>query len=124
MVKAKHQILVVEDDRALAKALGLKLKSAGYDVVVCSNGVEALDNLNKFSFNLVFMDLVMPRMDGFTVLQNLKESKMIVPPIIILSNLSQPEDEKKVRDLGAKDFFVKSDIPLATIVEKVKEYIN
>jgi DNA-binding response OmpR family regulator len=75
--------------------------------------------LDKGGFDVVLLDLMMPTMDGFQVLERLKE-KGDMPTIFVLSNLSQREDEERVLSLGAKKFFVKSNTPLAKIVEEVK----
>jgi DNA-binding response OmpR family regulator len=69
------------------------------------------------------LDLILPNMDGFTVLEQLKE-KDITIPVIVLTNLSQKEDKQKVLDLGAKAFFVKTDIQLTEIVEQVEKLFS
>lgn len=119
----KKKILVIEDERPLARALELKLASHGFEVKVASNGEEGLALLEKESFDLILSDLVMPRVDGFAVLKAVKERGLSVP-IIVLTNLSQSEDENKARSLGAMDFFVKSDIPVADIVARVRNILG
>lgn len=120
MPKTAKKILVVEDDKPISRALVLKLTSAGFEVKSCFNGQEGLDVLAKEKFDLIFLDLVMPVVDGFAVLAELKERGSKVP-VIVLTNLSQVDDYKRVKELGALDLFVKSDTPLAEIVEKVKK---
>lgn len=119
MADTVKSILIVEDEKPLSHALELKLQHEGYDVSVASNGRECLELVDKKQFDLVLLDLIMPEMDGFQVLEELK--KLSKPPVVfILSNLSQKEDEDRVLELGAKKFFIKSDTPLTTIVEEVK----
>lgn len=119
------KILIVEDEVAMAKALEIKLKSDGFETDVAHNGEEALDKiLNTGGFDLVLLDLVMPKVDGFTVLEKLGEKESDVPPIIVSSNLSQNEEFQRAKDLGATDFYVKSNTPLARIVELINENLR
>lgn len=115
--RGKH-ILVVEDERPMAKALELKLTSAGFMVTVAFDGGEALAHLAK-SYDLILLDLVMPRVDGFTVLEERKRQNNTTP-VIVLSNLSQDDDRARARALGAREYFVKADTPIAAIVARVK----
>lgn len=114
------KILIVEDEKPMANALVLKLTSAGFDVVLVYDGETAISTLRQSSFDLIVLDLVMPKKDGFFVLAELKKLK-IATPVIVSSNLSQEEDIKRVKELGARDYFIKSDTTLAEIVEKVKQ---
>lgn len=123
MPKTIKKILVVEDEKPMARALELKLTGAGFEVKVCYNGQEFLDLLSKEKFALILLDLVMPVKDGFSALAELKEKGSKVP-VIVLTNLSQVDDYKRVKELGALDLFVKSDTPIADIVEKVKQLLN
>lgn len=122
MEKEKKKILIVEDEKPLAHALELKLTFEGFDVKSVSNGEEAAVLLEKEIFSLVICDLVMPKMDGFQLLQFIKDKKINLP-VIVLSNLSQNEDEKRARELGASDFFIKSNIPISDVVNNIKTKI-
>lgn len=123
MPAKKKRILIVEDERPIAKALGLKLEHEGYEVEIAGNGEEGLAKLDGSSFDMMLLDLVMPKVDGFGVLEALKEKKSKIP-VYVLSNLSQQEDSKKAESLGAKGFFIKSDTPLANIVTVVKKELG
>jgi len=116
-------ILVVEDERPLARALELKLKGAGLEVTVATDGKHALEILEKGDFDIMLLDLIMPRVDGFGVLQWLQEHKKKIK-VIVTSNLGQAEDIAKVKKMGAVDYYVKADTPLATIVEKVTSMLG
>ena len=120
---AKQKILIVDDERAIAHALELKLTHTGYDATVVGDGELALEALGKDTFNLMLLDLVMPKMDGFTVLAEMKKRKLTVP-VIVSSNLSQEEDIKRAKELGAKDYFIKSNTPLVQIVEKIQAFLK
>ncbi|HLZ14744.1 MAG TPA: response regulator [Candidatus Saccharimonadales bacterium] len=114
------RVLIVEDERPLSHALELKLQHEGWETVTAFNGQECVDAVGQQHFDVVLLDLMMPVMDGFQVLQQLQS--MPNPPVVfVLSNLSQHEDEERVLSLGAKKFFIKSDTPLSTIVEEVKK---
>jgi len=115
------KILVVEDERPIAQALELKLKSEGFEPDMAYDGEEALEKMKKGEYALVILDLVLPKLDGFAVLEAAKKEN-ITTPIIVASNLSQPEDEEKAKSLGAKDFLIKSNTTIAAIVEKVKSH--
>lgn len=119
MTDAKR-ILVVEDERPLARALQLKLEKEGMSVTVASDGEEGLSYLEKEEYDLVLLDLIMPKMDGFSVLNALRE-KGIKARVVVLSNLGQQEDIDKAKELGAEDFFVKSDMPIADVVKYINE---
>lgn len=117
------KILIIEDEKPMARALELKLTHAGFEAKVVFNGEEGVELIQKESYALIILDLIMPKMDGFKVLEMLKEKK-IKTPVIVLSNLSQEDDEKRVKALGAKEFFIKSNTPIATIVEKVIQFLK
>lgn len=118
-VKTGKRILIVEDERPLSHALEMKLGHQGYETRVLTNGAEALALLDKEHFDLVLLDLIMPVMDGFAVLTELKNRKNKTP-VIVLSNLGQDEDRAKTKELGAVDYFVKSNTPIADVVARVK----
>lgn len=120
IMAAVKKILIVEDDKSMARALEFKLTHSGFDVQSAGNGEDCLAILDNQDFSLVLLDLMLPKLDGFKVLEKLKE-KENKTPVIVLSNLSQAQDEKRVRELGAAEFFIKSNTPIADIVECVKE---
>ncbi len=122
-MKSAKKILIIEDEKTLARALEVKLTSIGFNVRVVLNGEDGVSLLEKESFSLILLDLIMPKMDGFMVLEDLK-AKKIKTPVIILSNLSQENDVKRTEVYGVKDFFIKSNTPLTTIVERVIEILK
>ncbi|PWB39147.1 MAG: hypothetical protein C3F02_00820 [Parcubacteria group bacterium] len=119
----KYKVLIAEDEKPMAKALQLKLSNVGFDVRVAGNGEEALAALEKEQFDIMLLDLVMPKLDGFGTLQAIAAKKIKVP-VIITSNLSQEEDKARTRELGAVDYIVKSDTPINQIVETVKKHLK
>ena len=117
-----QKILITEDEKPIAKALKLKLEKEGYLVTVAENGRAALDFLKKDQFDLLILDLLMPELDGFAILNEIKNMKLNVH-IIVASNLGQEEDLKRATKLGAETYFVKSNTSLAQIVEQVKKVL-
>lgn len=114
------KVLIAEDEKMLSFALQKKLQIEGIDVRVVSNGQECLDALEKEDFGVVLLDLIMPVMTGFDVLERLGHARLSELYVIVLSNLSQKGDEEKARALGAKGFMIKSNTDLTTIVETIK----
>jgi DNA-binding response OmpR family regulator len=122
MDMALKKILIIEDDKSIARALELKLTREGFEVSILPNGENVLPTLQKTSFSLIVCDLIMPKVDGFEVLKVLQDNKVKIP-VIVLTNLNQTEDEKRVKELGVTDFIVKSDTLISEVVEKIKEKI-
>jgi len=117
------RILIVEDEHPLAHALELKLSHEGFETVVAGTGKEGLEQALTGTFNLILLDLILPEMDGFSVLTELK-AKGIVTPVVILSNLGQDEDRVKAKELGAVEYLVKSNAPLSDILNLVKQSVS
>lgn len=116
------KILIAEDEKPMAHALQMKLEHVGYEAVIAEDGGIALEELRKKTYDLLILDIMMPKVDGWAVLEALqKEGNKI--PVIVASNLSQTEDEKRARELGAKDFIIKSNTPLAQIIESIQKII-
>lgn len=122
-MEAQHSILIVEDEQAIASAMALKLEEAGYATKIVTNGKDALDTLESETFDLVLLDIIMPNVNGFRVLVELQK-KQNVPPIIVLSNLGQEEDIKRAKLLGASEYLVKADVPLADVVSYVDKALK
>lgn len=113
------KVLVFEDEKPLSHALELKLTHEGMTVMVASDGQEGLNRLASEQFDVVLLDMMMPVVNGFQVLEYI--SKLPQKPVVfVLSNLAQSDDRQRVMALGARDFFVKSDTPLSVVVEAIK----
>jgi DNA-binding response OmpR family regulator len=119
----QKKILIVEDERPMARALDLKLTHAGFEVQSAFDGEEALKKIGEEKYDLVLLDLIMPKLDGFAVLEGIK-NKGITVPVIVLSNLGQKEDEEKAKKLGAWDYLIKSNTPISEIVKEVSKALE
>jgi DNA-binding response OmpR family regulator len=117
------KILIVEDEKPLSRALQLKLTSSGFSVKAAYDGEEALSILSGEQFDLIVLDLILPKLTGFEVLEELKKKKSTTP-VIVASNLSQGEDQERAKTLGARDYFVKSDTSLSQVVEHITKILN
>ena len=115
------KILIIEDEKPLARALELKFTHEGFETALMNNGEGLEEVLREDQYSLILTDLVMPRVDGFEVLE-VVQGKGI--PVIVLTNLSQEEDEQSARALGVKDFFIKSSTPLSQVIDHVKKMLN
>lgn len=117
-------ILIVEDDQVLLRVLYLFLKRrSGYSIATASDGDTALKMAQRLKPNVILLDLILPKMDGFSVLRSLKaDPNMKDIPVIILSNLGDTGDVEKAKDLGAADYFVKANTDLSVILDKIKNY--
>lgn len=118
-------VLIIEDDKFLSKIYKTKLGKEGIDADFAHDGEEGLKKLREEKPKVVLLDLVMPKMDGFQVLETVQSDQELKSvPILVLSNLGQEEDIEKAKNLGAKDFIVKSDTSIQAVVDKLKTYLT
>ena len=121
----KNKILVVDDTKMYQTIYKTKLMSEGFEVKVAGNGAEAIKILLEEAFDLVLLDLTMPLMDGFKVLQAIKENpKLSSIIVIVFSSRGQPQEIEKAVNLGANGYLVKSTTPPNEVVKKVKELLG
>lgn len=123
MVSQPKKILIVEDEKPLARALELKLLNSGFRPRIAVDGQEALDYLKEEKFDLMLLDLVMPNISGFDVLEKMSAGKNKTP-VIVTSNLGQEEDLKKVEKFGIKKYFIKSDVSIVDIINYIKDILK
>lgn len=116
--ESQKRILLIEDEKPLSHALKLKLSHEGFDVTIAEDGEAGLQAALGSSFDLILIDIIMPKMDGFAVLAKLKEEG-VKTRVIVLSNLGQQEDIEKAKEYGVTDYLVKSNTPISRIIDKV-----
>lgn len=118
------KILIVEDDKFLSKMLGRMLESHNYEIVHAASGKEGLVKASTGDIRLILLDIMLPDIDGFDLLETIKGQENLKNiPVIIMSNLGQPEDKQQGKALGAADYLVKSDLSLDEVVVKVRKYL-
>src|SRR5437870_2900511 len=114
------KVLVVEDDSFISTLITTEIQKSGYEVQSAHDGPHALLSAREEKPDLILLDLLMPEMDGFQVLEKLKADTVTASiPVIVLSNFGQPEDIKRATDAGAADFLVKVNFTPTEIIEKV-----
>lgn len=119
------RILIAEDEKFLVMALKDNFGTDNYTIDVAANGDEAIECIRGHRPDIILLDLLMPKRDGFYVLEEVKKNpewKLI--PVIILSNLGSDSEIKRALESGADDYFVKSQHPIQEVVEKVKDYLE
>lgn len=121
----KPRILLVEDDLALATAYRVRMEAEGFDVRYCPNGEEAMQQALEYHPDLILLDIMMPKISGFDVLDILRNTKETAhTKIIILTALSQPSDRQRAKDLGADEFLVKSQAVIADVMKRIRFHLG
>jgi len=121
MATKKPIVALIEDDPLIAEMYTTKFTKEGYDIKHAADGAAGLELVKKEKPDIILLDIIMPKMDGFQVLTELrKEATFKDTPVIMLTNLGQEEDVQKGRALGATDYFIKTNFTPAAIVDKVK----
>lgn len=119
------KILVVEDEQMLAKIIGMKLKEENFEVDHAYDGEEAYQKLSQTPLpDLVLLDLLLPKMSGFDVLEKLKAENKPIPQVIVFSNFAQKADVERAHSLGAIDYIVKAAFSPAEILSKIKAILS
>jgi len=119
------KILFIEDESALQKSMGDSLRREGWQVLSALNGEIGLRQAKTERPDLILLDLILPKMDGFEVFQGLKKNKETADiPVIVLTNLEQMEDVEKALELGAKTYLVKANYTLSEVVSKIKDILK
>jgi DNA-binding response OmpR family regulator len=119
------KILIVEDDRFLRELIARKLRNEGYEVIEAVDGEEGLKRIKEEKPDLVLLDLILPGIDGFEVLERSKGDPEIASiPVIILSNLGQREEIERGLKLGAIDYLIKAHFTPGEIIEKIKNILK
>lgn len=121
----KKKILIVEDDNFLQKALSYSLQENNFDIVSATDGEQAIELAKKENPDLILLDIILPKKDGFEVMEELKanpETNNI--PVVFITNLGQRDDVKKGLELGAVGYIIKAHFKITDIVDKINEVLN
>jgi CheY-like chemotaxis protein len=125
MALKSNKILIVEDEASLLNVLAKKFESTGFGVRTAEDGLKGLEAVKKEKPDLVLLDLIMPKMDGMTMLKILRDDKIINGThVIILTNLNDPRKHEEAHQYGISDFLVKTDWKLEDIISKVRECLS
>lgn len=124
-MSVKNKVLIIEDDPLLVKMYQTKLAMEGFSIEIAQDGQQGLDLVKKFKPDLILLDLMLPVMDGFTVLERLKkDGQMKKIPVIVFSNLAQSSDIEQAKSLGAVDYIVKTHLTPNDIVKRIKNFLD
>jgi DNA-binding response OmpR family regulator len=123
--KPHNKVLLVEDDEALANVYVTRLKAEGFEVKRVPNGEDALQTALQFRPALIILDVMMPQVNGFDVLDIIRNTPEIGDvKVIMLTALSQEADKERAKSLGADDYLVKSQVVIADVVERIKQHLS
>lgn len=122
----KNKILLIEDDPMIARMYQRKFEKEGFQITLAFNGEEGMEALKKEKPDIILLDIMMPKMNGIEVLKAVKANQDLKEiPVVMLTNLGdRPEDVEKCKELGAVDYWVKANISLKDVVEKIKKIIS
>jgi len=121
---AKPKILVVDDSPFIVRTLTYVLEKGGYETITATNGEEALSKIREEKPDLIFLDVMMPKMDGYTVCREIRNNpEMGDPHIIMLTSRGQEADRERGFSVGANDFMTKPFSP-SEVIEKVREVLG
>ena len=124
-IETGKRVLIVDDDEFLLEMYALKFKQSGFEVQIAENGKKALELIPSYAPDVVLLDVVMPSMDGFEVLETIKKEKLAPNALVMmLTNLGQKDDTERGFSLGADDYVVKAHFTPSEVVEKVKKIIQ
>jgi DNA-binding response OmpR family regulator len=125
--KLNIKVLLVEDDAFLREICSKKLVKEGFTVYEAIDGEQALNGVGKVEPDIILLDIILPAVDGFQILHQIRENqnkKVAIAPVIMLSNLGQDDDIKKAMEMGANDYLVKAHFTTEEIVEKIKKTLG
>ena len=119
------KVLVVEDEQLIADLLQKKMREEGYYAFVAKDGEEALAQIREERPDIVLLDIVLPRLNGFEVLSEMrKDEELRKIPVIIISNSGQPTEIEKAKEAGVRDWLVKTEFDPQEVLEKVQRQIG
>jgi len=120
-----RKVLLVEDDDGLAQVYVTRLETEGFEIMRVPNGEDALAAALEFKPDLILLDVMMPKVSGFDVLDILRNTPETVNvKIIMLTALSQESDRQKAESMGVDDYLIKSQVVIADVIERIKLQLN
>ena len=119
------KILIVEDDTFLSQMYATKLEQASYQAEIADDGEKAISKIKEGRPDLVLLDIVLPKKDGYEVLRQIKQDDQLKSiPVILLTNLGQKTEVEKGLGLGANAYIIKAHYTPAAVVAKIKEVLG
>ena len=125
MAKGEKTILVVEDDEMIGSMYKTKFEADGFTVLTANNGAAGLELAKKEKPDIIMLDVILPQLDGFSVLEEIKKDPALKnTPVIMLTNLGTEEDKKKGQAMGALDYLVKASLTPGQVSAKIKQALK
>ncbi|MCK5084983.1 MAG: response regulator [Candidatus Pacebacteria bacterium] len=121
------KIVIIEDEKILIELLEKKIKEEGYEVFVSLNGKEGLELIKEVKPDLVLLDIIMPKLNGYEVMEEmnkLKEFNLKKIPVIIISNSGQSVEIERALNLGVRDYLIKAQFDPKEVIDKIKKQIG
>lgn len=119
------RILIIEDEALIGELLRKKLADEGYYAFIAKDGEEGLEEIRSQKPDLVLLDIILPRLNGFEVLEGMKkDGSFKTIPVIIISNSGQPTEIEAAKKMGVADWLIKTEFDPAEVVEKVRKQIG
>jgi CheY-like chemotaxis protein len=120
-----QKILIVEDEEIMMNLLQKKLSEEEYKIETAKNGEDALIQMKRNKPDLVLLDIIMPKVGGFEVMEQMSQDPELSDiPVIIVSNSGQPVELSRAKKLGAKDWLIKTDFEPKEVIDKVKKQLG
>jgi DNA-binding response OmpR family regulator len=121
----KTLVLIIEDDSYISDMYKIKLESENFEVVIANDGIVGIKILEKQKPDIILLDIVMPKVDGFSVLKTIKKnSELKEIPVILLTNLSQKESVERGFELGADGYIIKAHFTPSEVIGKIKDILK
>lgn len=124
-MKEKFNIIVIDDDKEMRELYSEVFRNSDFDVREAKDGLEGLEMINEKNPDIVFTGIIMPRMDGFTLVESLKKNVVTASiPVVFLSHLGREEDEKRAQEIGVKKFIVQGMMSVSEVVRIIKSLLS
>jgi|SRR5680860_1474746 len=119
------KVFIIEDDFYISEMYRIKFESEHFKITIFNSGIEGIKVMKSEIPDIILLDIVMPKMDGFDVLKIIRsEQKLKNVPVVMLTNLSQKENIERCFELGANGYIVKSHFTPSEVVKKVRSYLK
>lgn len=120
-----HNIIITEDDHLYASVLGRKLTQQGCNVTIVEDGKELLHKIKEVTPDFLLLDISLPHLNGLDALEEIrKDDSFQNLPVIVLTNIDNPLEREKAKNLGAKDYLVKAEVTAMLVVEKLHKFLE
>lgn len=124
MNEHKKKILIIEDDEHVSKVYEIKFSKEGYDTIFVSNGDDGVEKIATEKPDLIILDLMVPKKDGFVILEEIKKNPDLAKiPVLVLTNLGQQSDKDRAMSLGANEYLVKVSHSMQEVIDRAKRYL-